>query len=341
MATKDRATDAVVIRRLLSEGHRFSFYQAVNLLQLASAGSSPIGLKGPASKEAIRLRPSTSLAFPSSEVASVEEIRTVQGLERFLVTVNFFGLYGSDSPLPAIYGEDVLLHDRDDEVLRNFLDIFHHRLLSFLYVCGTKYRYPLQFEPGGRDRHSRRLFSMIGLRDAAVRRAVGVPAIRLLRYAGLITQRPHSAFALSAILSDYFDGLRIRTEQCIEQWVFIRVEDQNRLGDRNCRLGRDCSLGERIYDRQGKFRICLGPVGLSLLLKYLPGTDGFHALCMIVRFFAPDSLDYELMILLLRGEVPELRLNTKDSERLGWTTWLGNPEEETVPVVLQNPGSQI
>ena len=335
MAPPVRDADPAVIRRLLREGRSFSFYQALRLLQLTRKSGVPLGQKGPARNEQIRLRPTTSLAFPTSDLEQMEEIETPQGQERYRVTTNFFGLVGSDSPLPAFYAEEVLHSDSEQEILRDFLDIFHHRLLSLLYRCGTKYRYAFQFRSRGMDSHSRRIFSMIGLREPEGRRELEGDALRLLRFTGLITQRPHSATTLQSVVSDTFGGLPVRVRQCIERWVLIREGERNRLGICNHGLGRNLSLGKRIRDRMGKFRVGLGPVDYPMFLRFLPDGQDAHLLHRTVRVFAPDCLCFEWKIFLSQREVPACRLESSGGLRLGWSRWLGTPSEDPVGVVFQ------
>ena len=52
---------------------------------------------------------------------------TIDDEGRYCVRSRFFGLYGTQSPLPAHYTERLLYEDPDGR-LRAFLDIFNHRL---------------------------------------------------------------------------------------------------------------------------------------------------------------------------------------------------------------------
>jgi type VI secretion system protein ImpH len=85
----------------------------------------------------------------------------------------------------------------------------------------------------------------------------------------------------------------------------------------------------------GKFRICLGPMGVAAFLRFLP--DGPDALVLhrLVKFFAPDTLCFEWKLSLFREEAPMCRLESRDGVRLGWSTWLGTPSGDHVDVVLQ------
>src|SRR5262245_46296242 len=106
METAARPTDHPVVRRLLESPEEFPFFHAVRLLELACPDAAPLGGAGPAAREAVRLRASTSLAFQASEVTSVEPPRSEK--DRYRVTTTVAGLYGAGAPLPAFYSEEIL-----------------------------------------------------------------------------------------------------------------------------------------------------------------------------------------------------------------------------------------
>jgi type VI secretion system protein ImpH len=305
---------------LTEKPHAFSFFQVIQLLQ-RYAGGARIGSAAPASEESIRLRPAISLSFPAADVLEIIA-RDEADRKGFQVTTSFLGLYSSDSPLPTFYTEDVLWKETDQRAVADFLGIFHHRALSLLYRTWEKYRYGILYRVQGEDEVSQRLFALIGMGAAALIRSAGLPQVRLLRFAGLFTQKPHSAHTLAGILKDYFALPGIDVEQCVERWVPVHPAQQNRLGAKNCTLGRDLCIGERVRDRRGKFRVRVGPVGLSEFTRFLPVSEDYAAMVNLVRLYATDRLDFDLRAGLKSAEVPPLRLSSRSPLRLGWTTCL-------------------
>src|SRR5262249_43832137 len=159
------------------------------------------------------------------------------------MTVAFMGLTGPNGILPRHYTEKVLRLALDSETrnkpertaLRDWFDLFNHRLISLFYRAWEKYRFHLAYERGAAegpepDPFPRGLFSLVGLGLPALRDRVrvssrvvvdGAPSERvlgriddlaLLYYGGLLAQRPRNAVALEAILADYF-GLPVRVLQ--------------------------------------------------------------------------------------------------------------------------------
>jgi type VI secretion system protein ImpH len=310
---------------LVREGSRYSFFQAVRLLQSAFPDAAPVGGPGPAAREVVRLRPSLDLAFAPSDLSGIRQIQGPDGTRRYEVTTRFLGIYGPGSPLPSYFTEELLAQD-EQSLSRGFLDLFHHRLLSFLYRAWEKYRYDVQFRSGA-DPLSRRLLALIGA--ARLPEGHQVPAVRLLGVAGIFTRNPKSADGLRGILRDYFEGLSVELESCVPRWIPVPEDQQNRLGLSGCRLGKDLTLGERVLDRSGTFRITLGELSLKDYASFLPGGARRQELRELTDLFNTEGLDYELELRLREDQIPDARLASEEA-RLGLSTWLGRcPGMET------------
>ena len=324
MAGKNGTAGPSLKEQLQGQARATSFFQLVQLLERYYRPSSPVGGSGPAAGEVIRFRPESSLGFPACDVTQVDVIS--ENPDRFRITTTFFGLYGTTSPLPIFYSEQILWREQggDNQAPRDFLDLFHHRALSLLYRTWLKYRYHLQFQPKGTDQVSQRLFALIGLGTQGLREEnTDLCSVRLLRYAGILTQRPRSASALEGLLSDYFDGIPVRVEPCTGRWMTIKSQQRLTLGRRNARLGEDCLLGERVFGRTGSFRVCLGPLDYEHFRRFFPGQNDFRHLQFLVRLFVGNGLAFDVELILSSTEVPPLRLRAGEGQgRLGWSTWL-------------------
>jgi type VI secretion system protein ImpH len=314
-----RVADPPLIRELLERGPAFSFFQAVRLLQALDPKAPRVGRQGPASLEAVRLRPSLSYAFQN---ADLERVRRLPG-GKFEVVSTFLGLYGTASPLPSYFTEQ-LFFEQDEEkgFLRGFLDLFHHRLLSLFYRAWEKYRYDAQFTSDGEDPLSTRLSAMLATDAESLPKDHAVPAVRLLAYAGVLTQQPRSAAALNALLSDYFEGLPVAVVPFAGGRTPVPADQRNALGSRNSRLGEDLVVGESVSDPGGAFRVEIGPAGLEDFLSFLPGKPRLAELRELCDLMNDGGLDLEVELELKEDEVPPLRLSDGPA-RLGWSTWLG------------------
>jgi len=314
------------MRRLQEAPQEFSFFQAVQLLERALPGSAPLGGPGPAARERVRLRPETSLAFQAAEVTEVTPPSAEQTHYRLTTTVA--GLYGANSPLPGFYSEEILHSEVDtsQDPVRAFLDVINHRLLSLLYRAWLKYRWGLTFRRDARDSLSVCMLHLAGLGSPGVRDTLELPAQRLLRYAGFLTQIPRNASTLAGVVADYFDDIPVVVFPCEERWVVIDPADRTRLGEQGSVLGESFTLGERVCDRTGKFVLQLDSFDeLADFADFLPLGRHHQELGALVRFLVPDPLQYDVRLGLAGQAVPTLRLGGADGAgRLGWTSWLGS-----------------
>jgi type VI secretion system protein ImpH len=323
VASEDRETVHPLIRELETKPHEFSFFRAIWLLERAQPGAASLGRTGPVGRESARLRPSSSLAFPSADVSKIER-RTAEG-PRYEVTSSILGLYGATSPLPSFYSADIAQREAMGEVdpARLLLDVVNHRVQSLLYRAWSKYRWEWTFEPGARDQVSQYLMGLLGLAVPELQERVGLPAGRLLRYSGAISQRPRNAQSVSGVVSDYFDGIPVQLEQCVSRWVKLAPADRNAMGRANSALGQDLIVGGSILDRMGKCRIVLGPLHFDRYQEMRPGGRQHDALIALARFLLPDGLLFDLLYLVDGQTVPATRLvSSDDATRLGWSSWV-------------------
>ncbi len=329
MATADGARSAVedLAER---ETHRISFFQLVQLLLQERPGSVPPGRGGPPTREAVRFRPNASLAFPRSDVECVEREPDSSGTfeSRFLVTVNFLGLYGPASPMPNHFTESILWAGSADPA-RAFLDLFHHRLISFVYRAWEKYRHPVQHAASETDEVTARFLSLIGLGTRRAPERAGLPPPSLLSTAGHLGSRSRSAAGLEGLLAAHSPGMRFRLEPCRERHVRIPAESRCRLGTPSARLGSDACLGDEVRDRAGAFRIRIGPLSVDQYRSLLPGSAGLERLARLMRLYVRSPLIFDVELELRAPEVPPLRLAPSEGLHLGWMSWLVPTNTET------------
>lgn len=340
MAGADRKPDDPVADHLAEEGNHFSFFQAVRLIHALNPEAPQPGFQGPVERERVRLRPHLSLVFPPADIAAVRQTEMADGGIRWHLDVNFMGLYGPSSPLPTFYTEDLLRDEyqgEDQGVVRGFLDLFHHRLLSLLYRAWGKYRHTVQYDPRGRDFYSARLLRMLGADTANLPQDQHLPAGRILAYAGLLTQRPHSAESLRAILADHFPEGEVRVRQCLVRPKQISPTQHNRLGAANCTLGADLSLGDSVTERAGTFGIEVGPLAFEDYLEFMPDRDSMAQLNELVDLFNTDGLDYEVTLILRGEQVPALQLGNP-LHRLGYSSWMGHSQSDDRTVTFRFEG---
>lgn len=318
-------TQAPLREALEQQPFRFQFFQAVRLLQRLSPNSEVVGSFLPPSTEVVRFTARPSLAFPASEVHSLE-LRE-DGPAR--MTVNFMGLTGPQGVLPLCYTEFLMERlQKRDTALADFFDIFNHRIVSLFYQAWEKYHFLVPYERGGKDRLSQNLGDLIGLGTAGLQKRLepDLADESLFYYTGLLAQHPHSATALEQILTDYFE-VPAAIEQFAGAWYRLDQKSQTSLKESHTpyeSLGFGTVVGDEVWDQQSLARIRLGPLSLDQYLAFLPTGSAYKPLRSLVRFYAGDQLDFEVQLVLKADETPpsELGSEGKTAPRLGWVTWM-------------------
>ena len=107
----------------------------------------------------------------------------------------------------------------------------------------------------------------------------------------------------------------------------LDVPERTSLTGNVAGLGSGAVLGSRVWDRQHKFRIRLGPLTLRQYERFLPGGTPLRKLVDWVRLYLCFELDWDVRLVLKQSEVPRLALG--GGQRLGWTSWLGDRVTET------------
>jgi type VI secretion system protein ImpH len=321
---------------LLREGHDFSFFQVIRLLRLLVPQSSDPHTTPSAFSKAIRTKPHLSLAFPASEVQRVEEIGDAED-PRFLIAVNFLGLYGTSSPLPPFYTEDLIDEAAEDEsVSRDFIDTINERLFALLFECWGKYRQSLKVVEEKSPEHMERLFCLLGLGEPSFRDDMPEPQ-RLLRYIGLFSQFPRSALGLKTLLADALGGIPVDVLPCIERKATLPESQLLRMGVSGCRMGSDSYLGSHLTDRMGKFRIRIGPLTRADYKRLSPGTKDFERVTFLTDLYFVEPLEYDVEVILAEGEALTISLGDATRATMGVDGWMfSDPKLKEVRAIF-NP----
>ncbi len=304
------------------ESAGFGLFQALRLLEQIQEDGQPVGGFGDPSDEAVRISHNPALGFPAREIEemSFEE----EGPHR--LTSNILGLVGAMGVMPHPYSIMVLERQRDrDRTARDFLDIFHHRILSLFYSAWRKGRPELALERGEEDEHLHHLLDLVGVGHEPDEALPGVSRETLGWYAGLLAPPTRSAPALEQLLTDRFDT-QVKVEPFVGGWLALREADLCRLGeeDEADTLGTGAVVGDEVWDPHAKIRIRMGPLTRDAYDRLLPGQDDHEILRRLVRFFSRDQFEVELQLVLAREHVPGTVLGGDGDQPtpLGWGTWI-------------------
>ncbi|MGA9572849.1 MAG: type VI secretion system baseplate subunit TssG [Lysobacterales bacterium] len=235
----------------------------------------------------------------------------------------FLGLFGPNGPLPlhlTEYARDRSRHHRDHS-LAAFADMFHHRVVSLFYAAWAQSQPVVQFDRPGEDRFAMYVGSLIGLGPKCLRGLDGMHHVSKLAFAGHLSSLPRHVNGLVSLIEGYFN-VPTAVREFIAHWMHIPPNDLVRLGEAgmNGCLGQNTIIGERVWQRQDKFQLRLGPLSLDRYEAFLPTGKSFNALVAAVRNYVGIEFLWEVNLILKKEEKPVTCLGK--SGALGWTSWL-------------------
>ena len=340
MRTAQRRIDAGVVEQLLDQPYRFGFFQAVRVLEqwFMRQGGAHAGERA---ARRITFRTTLSLAFPPSEIQTAvsynhageplkERAQRAAALEagtfgKVDISAAFFGLLGGHGALPRHYTELIAAQEQRhrDLAAREFLDVFSDRTTALFYDAWKKYRLPLQYETERKARYLPALLALAGVGDRAgdaLRNGAGMPDDEAIAgYAAAARHRPVSAAYLSRTLSDYF-GVAVGVEQFAGKWYDVPEAQLTSLAQFNVFLGANALVGERVWQRDMRVRLVIGPLTKKDYTAFLPGAARARALARMLAVLADVSLEYEVSLVLRRDEIGPICLS--EGAYLGWDAFL-------------------
>lgn len=324
MARTNRKSTLTVKDVLLKEPFRFEFHQAIKLLEHLRPKAMPFGETESPSDEVVEVKSRIYLEALSSDIYSLENV-VMTSKDSFqtppILNVNFMGIAGIQGPLPFPYTEMIIQRVRNgDTSLKDFFDIFNHRLISILHRIRKQYLISLNSCLPEKTEIAQGLKAFLGVGQPTLQNRLHVPDRSLLDYAGIYWTHPRSAEGLACILRSYFD-IPLRIEKCVGRWYPLSKDQQTHLGKTGQwqKLGQGATLGTRAWDQASHFRLHLGPLTLEQLDFFLPNGKGFQRLKDLTQLYISSSLDFS--VTYHTEKPPSTALSEKSY--LGWRSWLG------------------
>jgi len=352
MPTKSRRKNISVVQKLIETPYGYSFKQAVRLLERATAhisvktaifAKNPVARFSPPISESLRFHTTQSLSFPSSDIGNVAIKKNLDEPNQWRMHINFMGLTGSGGIMPYHYSEFVLKRLKaKDSSIRDFFDLFNHRLVSLFYQASVKYSLPIEYErkklymssKSEVDSHTQLLLSLIGIGTKGLQRRLYTRDESLIYYSGLFTKKVRTSTGLKQIIYNHF-SIPVEIREFIGQWQELIDDVRTRLPGfesprgQNNQLGKSVMLGRKGWFSQGKIRIILGPLTRKQLHTFAPGTTALKALDEIVKLYINFEHDYDYVMRIRRSDIPDrIILNKNSPPIVGWNTWLASQTKD-------------
>jgi type VI secretion system protein ImpH len=318
--------------QLQAKPWRYGFLPFMRRLN-ANAAIEPIGTARLPSTETFRLGQKPSLLFAPREIAEAT-------VERGRLHIRLFGLgmLGPNGPLPLHVTEIAREREeqRQDATLCNFLDVFHHRSFSLLYRAWAQAQSTASLDRAEHDRFS---FHVTSLAGYARRRAPSWPMPEHARRSAAphLIRQSRSTDGLQDSLAHYFGVSALLVEYDLH-WMKIQAQRQCIMGgdQMSLCLAMGATLGERIPDRQCRFRIVLGPLDIESYQLFTPQGTDLLQLIDCVRAFVGKEFSWELELLIQPESATPAQIG--GTQQLGWSSWMGeSPVNKPITGMLFEP----
>jgi type VI secretion system protein ImpH len=323
-ASRTLQVDAL-LSALQAQPYAFDFYQALRRLECAYRDWPRLGTAARPAEEPVRFGQALSLTAAPATLSHFEPARGARPAHLYSY---FFGVLGPNGALPLHLTEYAKqrAHLNHDRALVAFLDMFHHRLLSLFYRAHSSADPVTQHDRPEADRFAVYVASMLGLGLPSLRERDAVSDHARLYYAGLFAPQAKNAEGLCALLEDYFE-VKAQIEEFVGEWVTLPAAQAWRLGQGPKRasplmgcLSKTALVGTRVWLRQHRFRVALGPLRHDQFQSLLPGTPGFMRVTALVRSYIGDELKWDLRLRVAEEALRPARLG--GDAQLGRTSWL-------------------
>lgn len=336
MEAQDRKPAPLLMRQLESHPRDFSFYQALRVLRFTHQWED--GDKADMFalfRRHVRVRPLLSLGFPSVDIHGIENfpaptenaateayVDSAATQPLWQLTVTFLGLYGTSSPLPAFYTEDLITdYVQGMEVNRDLTDVVNQPFYELLWLCWRRYRVALRIVEEGDSACFRKLWALGG-KDPDLLQQKGLYAEYNLRRLALYAQHPRSEQAVTTLLRDVLNIDAIRIRPLKMRAKPLPYSQRCRMGIANSQLGDDCVVGSAIQDCNSAFDLDIGPVDMNTYRSLLPGGELHKKMRWYLNDFLDQPLDFMLNLFLKKDEDRSARLQPDAWGSLGEDMWL-------------------
>ena len=249
------------------------------------------------------------------------------------VEVEVLGLFGPEGAMPLHLTRWIMARQAErwftsgatqasaDTGFLDFANMLQHRHLAFFWrAWGDLHpEVGVELDGGGRVGAMLQTLAGIGLPGLrAANRRTADPDLAV-RQATSLGHQVNGAERLTGFLSDLLK-VPVRLREFVGHWMEIPPPLQTRLGRAHAGLGRGAMVGARVFQRQDRAELQLGPLPLARYLQIIRDGATLAAIRRAIRFVAGADVEYDLRLVLARDEVPEPRLGQC---AIGRTFWLG------------------
>jgi type VI secretion system protein ImpH len=288
-----------------------------------------LGLAVLPSDEALRIGQEPLMTFAP---ASFSRFEPANDYRPSILRQRFFGYLGPNGPLPTHITEFVQLRylNHGDPTWLGFLDTLNHRFALHFYRAWAQASPAVSLDRPEQSQFRFETGAFIGLGTPMRMTRDKTSDDGKLFFTGLLSRQVRNAETIESILSDYF-SVPVKVEQWVGQWLTIPATERTRLGNSlgayqlSSQLGLGATAGGKVWDRQHRIRLHVGPLSISQFRKFLPNGDSVASLRSWMQRLVGHEIAWDAQLILSAPEVTRSSLGTA---QLGWDSWLGKQQRQ-------------
>ncbi|XQW83476.1 type VI secretion system baseplate subunit TssG [Thalassotalea piscium] len=306
------------IQELIDNPNEYDFYKAVYILQQQlgydKSNYYKVGYDSLPNSELVRFKADQHLGFPGQSISKIK-LKDSPHKDKIAVDmhVSFMGLTGVSGTLPQHYSELVLARLKlKDTGMRDFYDLFNHRLISLFYRAWEKYRFSVNYQKNT-EANPDSFTSVLS-------QLSGEQGIKQY-YAGIFNKKIRTVDGLMLILKD-FTKCNVTVKQFQGQWQKLATLDQTRLGGRRspegqyAALGVDATIGSKVWDINSAIAIVIKPKANTQIESFLPGQETSRLLKHLISSYLGLAIKFKVQLEVQIKKIPKAQLS-KNAVPLG------------------------
>jgi type VI secretion system protein ImpH len=330
--------DYQFLQQLQATPYNFDFFQAVRRLECIY--DKQLGHSSKPSDDPVRLMHEGHISFAPSTLSSFSP-QTEDNIAR--LGSYFLGLLGPQGPMPMYfteYAQARKIHSHD-ETLIHFLDLFHHRMLSFFYRAWADNQPVVNLDQPDVDKFKNYLGSFFGLGDTVFHHRDTLSDNNKLFMSGHLSCQTKHVQGLESLMTSFF-CLPVKIKEFMGECIRIPADSlcQLGLGKETSTLGDNVIVGSKIWEAHQKFRIIIGPLSYDEYQQFLPDNPSLRIVVDMVKNYIGDIFNWDLQLILQKQQVPALCLTGQ--QQLGYTTWsLINNKHQDADELIFTPSIMV
>ncbi|MFN8367758.1 MAG: type VI secretion system baseplate subunit TssG [Candidatus Kapaibacterium sp.] len=309
-----------VQQQFLDNPEDFDLHQALRILEKMKPGTLSPGETAMLDSELVAFRSSIDYKFPVSVIKDLK----LDESNNHVMEVTHLGLAGAHGSLP-LYVTDLVLEQekRGEPILRDFLDIFNHRLVSIHSRVRRKYRPAYTNDEPSRSPANKVLYSLVGLGHSTVRNKMRLHDEELIPFTGMLSGEQASKSVYECMIAEFCNA-KVRIDDFRGEWVTIDKSELTTIGEKglNTELGVNAICGSRAFNPIASCKIYISELQYERYAAIRPGGREYGAFTDLIRFLFNDTMNIVVNMQLQHSEIPQPFMTSRGVQ-LGHFSWIG------------------